>query len=267
MKKYGLKITLLFFLVPFLCFSESPRDDFIEESVDTNLERLKKLKVKTISDLKGLTPFESVSIIQKRYLQKTFRGEISASFSSTINNSFFYFIGGSGHLGFFVREDHGFGLEGYGMYHNTKIIAGDLIGEPNRILPYSFVVSQTYGGVYYKWSPVFGKFAVLNNNIVYFDMFFTLGGGVTKVTSGITPALQSELKDESPLPAPVKNWVPTGSLGLGQVFALNKNVGLIWNLKWFFYTYQLSGIEGLKWHSDLNFSIGVSYYFPGATYR
>ena len=271
MRKYWLKpiVVLIFFLGSPLCLSESPEDSLVEESVNTNLERLKRLKVKNISDLKNLTPFETVSIIQKRYLPKTFRGELNVSLASIINNNFFYLAGGSTHLGFFVRENYGFGLEGYGMYHKEKLVSLDLINEPNRILPYNLVVSQSYGGVYGKWSPIFGKFAFLDNNIIYFDMFFTLGGGVTKVTSGITERLKPFLKDEEPLSAlPSKNWFPTGSAGVGQVFALNKNVGFSWRLKWFFYSYQLSNSkETSLFHSDLQFSFGVNYYFPGATYR
>ncbi len=261
-------LILICFLESFLCFSESPKDNLVEESVNINLEKIKKLKVKGISDLKKLTPFESVSIIQKRYLQKTFRGELNISLASIINNNFFYLAGGSAHLGFFVREDHGFGFEAYGMYHKEKLVSLDLIKEPNKILPYNLVISQSYGGVYYKWSPVFGKFAVLNSNIIYFDIFFTLGGGVTKVTSPVTPKLRSALKDEGAIPAPVKDWLPTSSLGMGQVFALSKNFGLSWDLKWFMYPYQLSdSLEIYRFHSDLILTLGINYYFPGATYR
>jgi len=172
---------LLLYFISNVGFAESPRRELIEESKDLNVQKIKRLKVKDISDLKNLTPFESVSVIQKRYLQKTFRGELNVSLSSIINNKFFYVAGASGHLGFFVRDAHSLGIESYAMGLAEKLVSSDLIKPPNRILPYSFVVSQLYSGVYYKWSPVFGKFAILDRDVVYFDMFFTIGMGMTKL--------------------------------------------------------------------------------------
>ena len=260
------KLIYIVVFLPAFAFSEEPQRALIEKSPD-HTERLKRIKIKGVSDLKNLTPFESVSIIQKRYLQKTFRGELSVSTSSIINNKFFYLFGGGGHLGFFLREDHGFGIEGYRMYHREKLVSLDLIQAPNHILPYALVISQLYGGGYYKWSPVFGKFSVLNKKIVYFDMFFTFGGGMTGIISGLNPKLKANLKQDMSIPTPLKRWVPTGSIGLGQIFAINKNFGFSWNLKWFFYAYELQDQSFTLFHSDLNLTMGMNYYFPGATYR
>lgn len=240
---------------------------FPETAGANSSQRAKQTKIKNISDLKNLTPFENISILQRRYLPKTFRGELNLALSSIMNNQFFYLGGGAGHLGFFVREDHGFGIEGYGMFHKGKLVSSEFVGGPNRIIPYNLIVSQFYGGGYYKWSPIFGKFAVFNKKIIYFDMFFTVGGGMTKTISGITPELKHLMKVDEEPPEPAQEWFPTGSLGLGQVFTINQSFGWDWHLKWFFYFYNLSHSTEKFFHSDLNFSIGINYYFPGASYR
>ena len=156
------------------------------ESAPDKTGRIKQLEIKSLSDLQQLTPYESVSVIQKRYLPKTFRGEFNFSLASVINHTFFYLGGLSARAGFFIREDHGFGLEGFALLPPIyKLVTKEMIPPPNEILPFTAVLSQFYGGVYYKWSPVFGKFAVLNQKIIYFDMYLTLGVGASRVIRGL----------------------------------------------------------------------------------
>ncbi len=231
-------------------------------------EKLKKLKVKSLSDLKALTPFESVSVIQKRYLQKTSRGELNLSLSYLLNNSFFYQMGGKGHVGFFFREKHGFGLEGLGLFRFNRPVSSEL--EANNIKATNPVWTEFYGGAYYKWSPVFGKFAVLNKKIIYFDMFFKLGAGAAKI-KGLPKDLLEELPQGQARQI-ARTIVASGSFGFGQTFALNKSWGFAWEFQWlpFFYQYTVYGTEGAgknAIHHDLLLSFGLNYYFPGASDR
>ena len=94
------KITFLFFLSSFV-WAETVKN--LEPSTD-NTQKIKKLKIKNLSDLQKLTPFESVSVIQKRYLPKTFRGEFNLSVSSVISHTFFYLGGVSARVGFFSER-------------------------------------------------------------------------------------------------------------------------------------------------------------------
>ena len=79
-------------------------------------KNIRKIKIKSLSDLQALTPHESVAVIQKRYLPKTLRGELNLSLASIVNHTFSYFAGVSAKAGFFLREDHGFGLEFIGPF-------------------------------------------------------------------------------------------------------------------------------------------------------
>lgn len=229
-------------------------------------KRIKQLKIKSLADLQELTPYDSVSVIQKRYLPKTFRGELNVSFSAVINHTFFYLGGVSTHAGFFIREDHGFGLEGFAFFPPiNKRVTNDMIG--NRILPYTAVLSQLYGGIYYKWTPVFGKFAMLNRKIIYFDMYATIGFGASRMISGLDQKKQELLGLEEDFFSLSRQVYPAGSVGLGQIFALNQNWALNWELKWFYTIVQFKNQEGLYTPVDINFSLGMNYYFPGAGYR
>ena len=237
------------------------------EPAPAKVNRIKQLKIKSLSDLQALTPYESVAVIQKRYLPKTLRGELNISVFSVINNTFFYLGGVSARAGFFLREDHGFGLEGFGLLPPiNKIVTKEMIGPPNHILPYTTVISQFYGGAYYKWSPVFGKFAVLNNKIIYFDMYISLGAGMSHVVDGLDDETQQLLDEGSALRKLSKTFFPTGSVSVGQVFAFNQEWAFNWELKWLYTVIQYQDGDPYT-PVDIGFSLGVNYYFPEAGYR
>ena len=244
----------------------------LEEAPDRS-GRMKQLKIKSLSDLQQLTPYQSVSVIQKRYLPKTFRGELNFSMTSVINHKFFYLLGASARAGFFIREDHGLGLEGFAMApHISKKITNEMINPPNLITPLGSVFSQFYGGVYYKWSPVFGKFAVLNQKIVYFDMYMTLGAGYSRVVDGFSAVRQALEKKGRKLENISsneldKNMFPGFNLSLGQVFSLTQDWAFNWDLKFIWNIIQYKNGNPRMYGPDMYLSLGINYYFPGAGYR
>ncbi len=227
--------------------------------------RVKRLKIKNLSDLQRLTPYESISVIQKRYLPKTFRGELNLAFASVINHKYFYLGGLSARLGFFLREDHGLGTEGiYFLPALRKPEAQEITSQ--GVAPSSYTFPQVYGGLYYKWSPVFGKFAVLNNKIIYFDMYMTFGAGMSRIIDGKSKEDRERLKSGAADPNLAKDYFPTMLLSLGQVFALSKDWAFNWELKWL-YTFVQYQSQELYTPVDIDLSFGVNYYFPGAGYR
>lgn len=270
MKNCFLKILWIFAVLSFSLPALSNVEKQDVESAPDKRERIKQLKVKSLSDLQQLTPFESVSVIQKRYLPKTYRGEFNISVASVINHSFFYLGGVSVRTGFFLREDHGFGVDFFAFLPSiNKQVANELISPPNGIVPLSLVFSQLYGGIYYKWSPIFGKFAILNNKIIYFDMYVTVGGGASNIVPGLSEE-QRDLISVQNLPRLNQeqwNWSPTLSLSLGQIFAITQSVAFNWELKWFYTVVQFQNRDSYYTPWDINLSLGVNYYFPEAGYR
>ena len=275
-------ILIFFFLLPLTAWGvKGPRGEDLEVAPDP-LDKIKKLKVKSVSDLSRLSPFRDVVVIQKRYLPKTFRGEVGVSLNGLLNNKFFYSGGLSGQLGFFVREQFGFGFSGMAFGRIQRVVSKDLI-EANGTIPFTNVNSRYYGGGYFKWNPFYGKFAFsfLENRIVYFDMFFLLGGGVIYITKGtskeIEISLASDKLDQEKINqniylAPEKNWWPAGMAGFGQTFAMNKDWGLEWNLRWVVYYRKLIDERTNRfvadgWTTDMHLTVGVNYYFPGVKYR
>ena len=231
------------------------------ESVPSSDEKVKKMKVKSVSDLRNLAPFEDISVIQKRFLPKTSRGEAGLSLISILNNKFFYLTGVSGRLGYFIREKHGLGIQAYAMAYLNKLFSNRLQKVPNIITAYNPIAPRFFLGTYYKWTPVYGKFSFLDKKIQYFDMFFDFGLGVENIVSAAPKDQQLSLG------RPVSSFVPASRVSAGQIFALNKNMGVVWNFSWYFYLYKLTNSSQLKWQHDLSLSLGFNYYFPEVARR
>lgn len=264
MKKPGLKKLCLFLLCVFPSGLLALDVKNLEPAPDKT-GRIKQLKIKSLSDLRQLTPYEFVSVIQKRYLPKTFRGELNLSFTSLINHTFFYSGGVSAQAGFFIREDHGFGLEGIALLPPAKKWVVKELAE-NLISVQGGGVPQLYGGVYYKWSPVFGKFAFLNRKIIYFDMYITVGAGVSRMIKSSDDEIERQTSEEEgrSLSNLTENFVSTFNIGGGQVFALNQSWAFNWDLK---ALWTVIHFQNRSFWPDLNLSFGMNYYFPGARYR
>ena len=224
-------------------------------------DKVKKMKIKSVSDLRHLAPFDDIAVIQKRFLPKTFRGEAGLSLLSILNNKFFYLAGGEFRLGYFIREKHGLGLQGYAIYNWEKLISSRLRVN-QAITAYNTIAPRFFIGGYYKWTPVYGKFSFMNRKIQYFDIFFNFGGGVKYIVSAIPKNISA-----SGFVKPVRPWAPASRLSTGQVFALSKDFGATWEFTWYFYLYELLGVKGFRFRHDLSFSIGFNYYFPGVSER
>ncbi len=208
---------------------------------------------KSISDLGELAPFNDIAVINKKYLPKTGRFELSAQLMVGLNNAFFSNLGLKLNADYYFNEKWGIELSYMGLIDSERDITKNLSSERD-IETKSFVLPQSYYGAAIKWSPIYGKMALFEDRIVSFDWFFTLGGGMTETV------IEAE---------------PTLHVGFGQFLALNKNWAFRWGVDWNMYKATIIrkvGISGSneqveEFHNDLFLAIGVSFFFPEVDYR
>ena len=226
-------------------FSDLQMEDV--ESPDARfLRKVKTLKAKKLSDLVYLSPFSDVAVIQRRFMPKTGRVSFSALSTFALSSEFFLNPGAEGHLTYHFLEKHGLELSGYYVFTFERGVSGDLdqIGvKVSEKLP----IANSFFGLTYKWMPVYGKIAFYNNQILAFDTFFNLGFGMSGVKfQKIT-------------------WEPVMVVGVGQVFAITRDLGLRWDLR--FHMILRTQAISLQLLNDILFSIGLSYYYPSAGLR
>lgn len=209
----------------------------------------KEIKVQTLSDLAQLAPFEDVAVIQRRFLPRTGRFEFSPNAMVSLNNPFFNNLGLGFRAAYFIREKHGIELKYFLLSNSATQVTKDLRDQRN-VRTESLTVPKSYYGAAYKWSPIYGKMTLFNRTIVPFDLYFTIGGGMTQT-----------LEDRSE---------GTVHFGTGQAFALTKSIALRWDLTWNFY--EAAARDELNRaivnnNDDLFLSVGLSFFIPEAKYR
>ena len=221
-----------------------------------NRKKIKKQRVEKelsrVSDLVQLNPFSDIAVIQRRYLPKTERFELSGAGLISTNNAFFSTFGASLRLGYYFTEN--LGLEvGYTFFTNSERDITKTLKDPQKISTRSLVQPESYSGISLKWQPLYGKMALFDKKIVPFDIYFAPGVGVTETALG-----QNEF---------------TISLGTGQLFALSKSLAFRWDFVWNFYTAEIESVDGSQTteatsnHNDLLLMLGFSFFMPEAKYR
>lgn len=209
----------------------------------------KKPDATNLTELSKLAPFADVAVIQKRFLPKTGRFELTGTILTGLNNPFFNNLGGTGRLAYYFREKYGVELMYFYLGNSERQVTKDLKKNVS-IKTDSLVTPKSFMGVAFKWNPIYGKMTFLNNQIVPFDLNFNIGAGTTAISTGGSET--------------------TIHMGTSQVFALSKAMAVRWDFAWNMYSATVTQSDGTKkrgGQQDLFVGLGMSFYFPEATYR
>jgi outer membrane beta-barrel protein len=218
------------------------------EALKQSLERPTKPEQPKFSDLARLSPFEDVAVISRKFLPKTGRFDLSASLAFTVNNPYYTNFGGDFAMGYSFTESWAVTFDYFVISSNARDIT-EALEEKANVEANSLVSPESFYGAYIRWTPIYGKMAFFDEAIVPYDIYFRLGGGMTKTAE--------------------KSGEATVSAGIGQIFGVNKAVAFKWDFLWNYYqaTVEQDGEEKKLGNSDLFLNVGVSFYFPEAKYR
>ncbi len=217
------------------------------QKLDANEDKAEAQNNK-LTDFSGLTklqPFSEISVIQKRFLPKTGRLQFTGAFSTITNNPWFLTMGVSLKAAYYFTE--AWGIEGtYTSMTSSQKTSAQELHDNNGVSADSFGFPKNYIGVDAKYTPFYGKMAWLNRKIVPFEHYFTVGGGNTSVSTGGSG--------------------PTLHIGTGQNFALSKRFSANWDFS--VMNYSAKATDGtVQSFSDLLLTVGMSFFYPEATYR
>lgn len=216
------------------------------EPLPKKKERAAGPDVSKLAKLDMLEPFEEVIVLQRRYLPRTHRLELSPTVGYVLNENFFNDTLFGARLGYGFTESLGVELSYLNLQASKREVTTNLAAE-RGLATASLVTPSQYMGLSAKWSPIFGKIALFSKRIVPFDTFFQLGGGTTTTNTG-TSAM-------------------TVMLGSGQTYSIRQWLAFRWDFGLFNYNAKssISGTEETV--TDLHVNIGVSFFFPSAGYR
>lgn len=197
------------------------------------------------SGLGTLAPFQEISIIQRRYLPKSGRFQLFGGVTTVTNDPFFLTIGGVAKASYFMSESWGIEANYFGLTTSNRK-ATDELREEHNVATENLVYPQSFFGLDLMYIPIYGKMTWFNEKIVPFDLYFSAGYGTTNTQSGENAG--------------------TLHLATGQIFALSKAYAVRWDFSWNFF--NATGIDGnTSTFNNLFLTVGVSWFFPEASYR
>ncbi|MFM6927113.1 MAG: outer membrane beta-barrel domain-containing protein [Bdellovibrio sp.] len=206
--------------------------------------------MKDFQGLTGLAPFKEISIIQKRFMPKTGRFELFGGGTVVTNDPFFNTIGGVVKLGYFLSETWGVELNYFGLTTSERDATKELQDIQN-VATESLAYPKSYMGVDVMWAPIYGKMTWFNDRIIPFDLYFSGGYGTTNTSSGENAG--------------------TIHVATGQIFSLTKSVAFRWDFSWNFFNASFvnsqNGNKETNSFNNLFLTVGMSWFFPEATYR
>lgn len=209
-------------------------------------------KMETVSDLDQLTPFSDIAVIQKRFLPKSARFEFNPNLGLLTNNAFFMTTYVQARMAYAFTEKLAVELT-YAVFLDQKYKVTQDLKDEAQVDTKSLLLPDSYYGADLRWSPIYGKMGMFSDGIVPFDMYFSGGGGVMSTNQDTTPFAMHA--------------------GTGQIFAINKWMAFRWDLSMYFYTSPVksanagSTTKTDQTFTDIQMSLGMSFFFPGATYR
>jgi outer membrane beta-barrel protein len=186
----------------------------------------------------------TLKVIQNRYYKK--EGRVELNFISAgyfLKNQYIDIYSFGGSMSYFFNEIWGWEFintwyaksreraEVQTLKTYSKKITGTTITADIRKPTHFFTSNIIY-------TPLYGKFSILEAQFIYMDMYLALGGGVVKVNNIMKPTV---------------NW------GLGMKFFMSKHFLTRVDLRQYFYQDTIYGQEGLR--DKIVLSAGFSYVF------
>ncbi len=122
--------------------------------------------------------FDRVRAMPKKPMLRQGRLELSVQASLGIGDAYYHVMGGAADLTFYPLDTLGLAISGVLMAkpepgRNLDLVREGLLAQP---ADYSPLYAGAFGSMI--WVPIEGKLSVMDQSILYFDTFVSLGGGV-----------------------------------------------------------------------------------------
>ncbi len=236
--KLQFKITLITLTLAFA--GSVYAQDKKTEPVPPSSKGSDKMDLKKLEDKYWSSKDDDYGVIQNRTFSKTGKFYLSGVYGPLINDPFAKARAAGGMLGYYLTEDFGVELS-YLSYSSTKndtVVAYESIPAAASVSPNYNLLKNTKA-LSITYTPFYAKMAFMNKAILYFDMGFTLGAGLTdyehqKISkdSGGARSQSNEIAS-----------APHFEIGIMQQLFLNKNFAFRVDIKNSFYSQKTKQYE------------------------
>jgi outer membrane beta-barrel protein len=211
-----------------------------------------------------------IRVIRPKFFTKTKRLETGAQLSVVMNQSFIYTYLATGLLDYHFSEQwaaEGAFAMGFSIDKDDKRSLKSNFKIQTQILRTHYFME---GGALY--TPVYGKYQLDSGKLIYLDMFFSAGVGMTGI---------NYLYDHCPKPSdvgqgnivpdppsPTTKSYPTFYGGLGQRIFMDKKLSLRWDVRAHMFGYNLAdsscdpetATSGTNSQTNITLQLGAGYF-------
>lgn len=188
---------------------------------------------------------ESIRVLQQRPILRRHRLEVALEGGLGLADTMFSSRLATGSTRFHLSETWSIGGT-FAWYFSETSDLFDEVTDHYELFPERALL-ELYGGGEVGWTPIYGKFAIFDRNIVHFDLTATAGGGVLRTSRAV------DLK-------------PALLLGIGFHVYLTRWLALTAEVRDHVYVETFNAGDSLQNH--VVFQGGLAFYLPfGFEYR
>lgn len=207
--------------------------------------------------------WQDIIVVVRKPFLKVSRIELQPTVGVTMNDNLVQHYQFTGALNYYLTDVLAVGIEGQYYVKNFRE-PFDLVARQARRLP--TVNKYNFGAALnFHYVPIYGKFAVLDTNIVHWETSLTAGVGFT----------QSEVLPRDPALQPFKNTLITPNVGVGMRFFLSRFMTVNFGIRDYVFVDSFEAASRMEADGDLAkenadsslvnniiFQAGVSFWFP-----
>jgi outer membrane beta-barrel protein len=210
-----------------------------------------------------------IRVIRPKYFTKTGRLETGAQLSVVMNQSFIYTYLATGLLDYHFSES--LAAEG-ALAYGFSIDKDDKRAlDSNFKIKTQILRTQYFGEGGLLYTPVYGKYQLASGRLIYVDMFFSGGVGMTGVNYLYDhcpkPGDASDTVEILEPPSPRTVSYPTFFAGLGQRIFMDKKLSLRWDVRGHFFSYNTADGAcnpedggGSQLQTNITMQLGAGYF-------
>lgn len=230
--------------------------DFVEKTLETNTNVFRNAPVRSVnpqrkkqrveySTVQTKSFYSDLAVIQKSYMPKTGRLQVSGGGTLLPSDVFFRTVGVNGKVSYHFTET--WGLEAFGyLFSSQEREEVRKLESEQRLSIKSLVSISNFYGLNLYFNSIYGKTALLNDKIIPFELYQTIGVG--KVTT-------KESKEATSI-----------QVGIGDIFSISRSSAIRVDLTWAFYnTANYLGQEQAS--NSLFLTLSYGHFFPEPAYR
>ena len=176
----------------------------VEDELDLSLDEVggKKKSEKKLSDSELKEPnqtdfeldpssYDHVKAVQRKPVLKRLRAEFEPLFGVSLNDSFYTHLVGGAMLTFYPHDSLGLGVRGMFFLAHARSQNHKVLRIAQVAIPAAYELPEWSAMGVATWSPIYGKFALVDKLIIPFDFYFLAGAGVIGVGESIRPGFEA----------------------------------------------------------------------------